>query len=532
MYSLSSGFLAFTLLVPLIAHSEPLPNSSFEVPDSVRSDVPKGWVKSPADVEGAWDDTFSKDGNLSLRIDASTTSSPYGSIWITEDRIPAVPGQSYELTGWIKTLNAWGDNEIAFSWFDAHGKWIKTDRSPAVNGTRDWTFVTLTATPPPNAASFRVTAGRKYRTESGGSSWFDQLTLSQAELTSTIASPQPASVPRAPFPGPEIPRFPPVQVDTTRPSPSPAPIENEKEWNISLQASDAWLPLDLPETSADSDDHLVIPVPSAAGAGWMTRASIPVHPGSRYALSAIVSLDNALGNTHLAILWQDSDGREIKRATSPVLNGLEYHRLVSFQATAPANATSARIAFLRRTRVSDIPGAGASICEQIVFRDCVLSPPRQENLVANASAEELFPPESSPSPRAWHRIKPKDAQLELETRVPYDGSHALSIAQSYDKDTGWASDPFPVSGSAGYQLALRLRLDNTANVRIAIEWFDASNQSLAVTEATVEPGLWQDWHPFRLLLQSPKNAASARVLLTQSRSSGRASFDDFQFTAR
>lgn len=529
MYSLSSGFLAFALLAPLMAHSETLLNSSFEVPDSVRSDAPKGWVKSPADAEGAWDDSVSQDGNRSLRIDASTTSSPYGSIWITEDRIPAVPGQSYELTGWIKALNAWGDNEIAFSWFDAHGKWIKTDRSPAVNGTHDWTLVSLTATPPPKATSFRVTAGRKYRTESGGSSWFDHLTLSPAESTSTT-SPQPASASPSPFPGPEIPRFPPVQVDTTRPSPTATPIE--KEWNISPRASDAWLPLDLPEASADSDDHLVIPVPSEAGSGWMTRASIPVYPGSRYALSAIVSLDNALGNTHMAMIWQDSEGREIKRATSAALNGLENRRLVSFQAIAPANATTARIAFLRRTSVADIPGAGASICEQIVFRDCALSVSPQGNLIANASAEDLISPEDSTSPSAWHRLKPKDATLELETRVPYDGSHALSIAQSYDRDTGWVSDPFPVSGSAEYQLALRLRLENTANVCIAVEWFDAAKQSLAVTEATVEPGLWQDWHPFRILLRSPTNAASACVLVTQSRSSGRAAFDAFQFTAR
>ncbi|MFA6961581.1 MAG: hypothetical protein WC205_12575 [Opitutaceae bacterium] len=535
MRYLYSTFLTFVLLTPLIALPEVLPNPSFEIPDPVRSDAPLGWVKSPADADGIWDTTVAKDGGRSLRIDSSATGSVSGSIWITEDRIPAAPGQTFRLTGWIKTADAWGDNEIAFSWFDARGKWLKTDRSPSVNGTHDWTLVTLTATAPSTAASFRVTAGRKYRTESG-SSWFDHFSLSPAVPSASTepprAAPPVAIAPLVPFPGSDIPRLPPVQVDTSRHPPSAAPVVDDREWNILPRASHVWLPVDLPDTAAGGDDGLVIPVPSPAGAGWQTRASFPVHPSNHYELSALLSLDDALGNTHLAILWLDSSGREIKRATSSPLNGREHNLLLALQASAPANASSARIAFLRRTRVDAIPGAGASICHQIVFRDCTLSAPLPTNLIANGSVEDLAPGATPPAPSSWHRLNPEQALLELETRMPYDGSHSLSIANSLGHDTGWASDPFPVTGDADYQLALRLRLENTANVRITVEWFDAAAHSLAVTESAPGPELWQDWRPFRLLLRSPARASTARVMVTQSKSSGRSAFDDFRFTPR
>ncbi|BCY08205.1 cellulase family glycosylhydrolase [Actinoplanes sp. L3-i22] len=88
---------------------------------------------------------------------------------------PVVGGQTWTASAWARGADATGTTEIALSWFDADGRWIRQDRSARLpRGTTDWTRLTVETVAPDDAA------GVQLHLKSGdnlGSVWFDDVRI-------------------------------------------------------------------------------------------------------------------------------------------------------------------------------------------------------------------------------------------------------------------------------------------------------------------------------------------------------------------
>lgn len=91
--------------------------------------------------------------------------------------IPVDPDKTYTLTGWIKTKDATGRNVIGLFWYNG-SQWrvVGTACTDSLNGTHDWTRVTVTARPPRGAALVRVNLISENNT---GTTWFDDVTMTE-----------------------------------------------------------------------------------------------------------------------------------------------------------------------------------------------------------------------------------------------------------------------------------------------------------------------------------------------------------------
>ncbi|MDI6102701.1 cellulase family glycosylhydrolase [Actinoplanes sp. NEAU-A12] len=89
---------------------------------------------------------------------------------------PVRGGHRWRAEAYARGSNATGTTEIALSWFDANGKWIRQDASRRLpNGTTTWTKLVVETTAPANAA------GVQLHLKSGdnkGSVWFDDVAIS------------------------------------------------------------------------------------------------------------------------------------------------------------------------------------------------------------------------------------------------------------------------------------------------------------------------------------------------------------------
>jgi len=521
--SLSSG-----ALLPLHLCLADVPaNPSFEAPDPILADAPAGWIRNPVDAPAGWTSEVARDGEKSVRVDAS---GQFGAYWLTEGRMPVRPGQALTLEGWIKTNQAWGDNGIGISWYDANIRWISTARSENINGTHDWTRVILHASAPEGAASARILVGRRFRTETG-SSWFDDIQLTAEEETSIHT---PNAEPRPPDWG--LPATEPLSWVIAPPSSTVSPESSQTEWRISTNPS-VWQPLLL---GMLSQKELELAAPAPANTGWITQANIPIKPGQSCELSGIFSLYDALGGTSLAISWLNASGDEISRSLSGGIDGRQQHRLLSVRAVAPPGTASAKAIFLRQHSTKAVPGSGKSVCKLLLLRICHTEMAGVGgNLVANPSVEKpatLNIVEKSGNsglpgtPDQWFEIGEADAALEWSEKAAYSGAHALAICDSHGEKAGWMSAPFPISGGVSYRISMRLQLENAYNIRVAMEWIDAGNNGIAMTVSPTVGGS-MEWRKITMEANAPKNAKMARLIVTQSRSSGSSIFDDFSVEA-
>jgi len=91
--------------------------------------------------------------------------------------IPVDVGKTYRLTGWIKTENATGNNQIAFFFYSGN-MWTyqREVRSENVVGTRGWTKVSVTAKVPEGTTFVRVNLISE---KNSGTAWFDDVTLAE-----------------------------------------------------------------------------------------------------------------------------------------------------------------------------------------------------------------------------------------------------------------------------------------------------------------------------------------------------------------
>ena len=108
---------------------------------------------------------------------ARTTRTPAGLPSLRTSPItPVHGGHRWRAEAYARGTDATGITEIALSWFDANGKWIRQDASDRLpNGTTTWTKLVVETTAPAGAA------GVQLHLKSGdnkGSVWFDDVAIS------------------------------------------------------------------------------------------------------------------------------------------------------------------------------------------------------------------------------------------------------------------------------------------------------------------------------------------------------------------
>ena len=92
-----------------------------------------------------------------------------------EGPIPVDVGKKYRLTGWIKTENATGNNQIAFYWYGGNMWTYRGEvRTENMTGTHDWTKVSVTATVPEGTTFVRPNLVSE---NNSGVTYFDDVSL-------------------------------------------------------------------------------------------------------------------------------------------------------------------------------------------------------------------------------------------------------------------------------------------------------------------------------------------------------------------
>jgi hypothetical protein len=166
-------YIEFTPNIPDDATSL-LANGSFEEGEYSSASDPMGWGKDswkPANMQ--WDNSRSRTGNNSVKIDAAT---PNDARW--QQTVDVLPGTVYFLSGWIKTEDvAHGEGSVvAGANVSLFGTW---QRSAGVFGTSDWTRNGLLFN---SQDQGQVTVAARLGYWSGiasGTAWFDDLKLEQ-----------------------------------------------------------------------------------------------------------------------------------------------------------------------------------------------------------------------------------------------------------------------------------------------------------------------------------------------------------------
>lgn len=136
-----------------------------------------GWW-NPGRFEGS-----AKDGTLELS-DVGRNGSKCVSISKSGERaawdatpIPVDPGKRYKLSGWIRTENATGNNQIALYWYKGNmWTYVGEARSESVSGTSDWRKISMEGVCPADAWLVRVNLISENNT---GQVWFDDIELTE-----------------------------------------------------------------------------------------------------------------------------------------------------------------------------------------------------------------------------------------------------------------------------------------------------------------------------------------------------------------
>ena len=145
---------------------------------------PAGWIafwNDPKDRIGVldWEGRVSRNRNLwrsgrrSLKIMwASREGLEWrqtwpASLWVT-------PGERYQASAWMKTVDATGQTAVVLEFYSRNTDLISTAESASVDGTREWSQLSVEAEVPEGAERMRVIL-RSCANE--GASWFDDIEL-------------------------------------------------------------------------------------------------------------------------------------------------------------------------------------------------------------------------------------------------------------------------------------------------------------------------------------------------------------------
>jgi hypothetical protein len=166
--------------------SNVLGNGGFEAQAPGRTG-PDGWANTQVPhtkdfFAFAWDDRVSHTGTRSVSISIHE-SHPDGQIDYNWNRaVPECePGETYEVTGWIKSHNLKSTAFIVVQcWDGTFAKMLAfatTLQNYKVTGTTDWIQVKTTISMPVEARKFMILAGIRAPDNRGGTVWFDDIQI-------------------------------------------------------------------------------------------------------------------------------------------------------------------------------------------------------------------------------------------------------------------------------------------------------------------------------------------------------------------
>ncbi len=304
----------------LVADGNLLPNPSFEKGDK----QPQGWVVwGGKKNEAAWSDKQAKSGRKSLSV--STAAKKDGCRWITEEAVKVTPGVEYELTGWIKTLNAGGNCTISISWYSKKG-WLSSKRALLINKTHDWRLLTLRAKAPEKAVCAKIYVG-KIRNGTG-ECWFDDLSFRQIGGSNE----NPGSSATLTWPR-----------KLESPAPAIAPAKNPKGQSIS-----GWQKLNPQDCLGLSEQSGTLVIKDTFGnyTGWLSSME-KVVAGKKYNFQADI-FRNKSYNVYMGIIWRDEKNKIIAVSLGKVEPELQKWWQAAISAVAPVGANKAGFIILQR----------------------------------------------------------------------------------------------------------------------------------------------------------------------------------------
>lgn len=166
--------LPLPLVISLLALPVPLPNPGAEQADG---DLPAGvevWTSAGVKAQFRRDTTTRHGGSASFHIRNEGTESPTSAgsaVFILSG--PNVYPLSYTASAWVKTVDA-TCAQLGVRVRDGQGQWLEADvQADSLEGTRDWTQVRCTWSPPAGAATFALFL----RVQREGAAWFDDVAV-------------------------------------------------------------------------------------------------------------------------------------------------------------------------------------------------------------------------------------------------------------------------------------------------------------------------------------------------------------------
>jgi hypothetical protein len=145
-------------------------NGDFEDGDFGPGASPTHWIRSAwqPDAEFLWSDSASHSGAWSVQINNLVTND---SAWL--QTLNLLPDTEYVLSGWVKT------NNVSAGYGANLSLWGTWTRSTALQGTNDWTYVSIVFDSGPTG-TVQIAARLGYwGGTSSGTAWFDQVSVKQ-----------------------------------------------------------------------------------------------------------------------------------------------------------------------------------------------------------------------------------------------------------------------------------------------------------------------------------------------------------------
>lgn len=159
------------VLEQIASQTEPpeVVNPSFEAAQNPQ--MPDGWWGPEKNFQR--DETVARTGSASFRW---TNDDPNNYVLSSSRPKNLIPGNSYLLSGWVKTKDVKGGKAaICVEWNGPDGKWAGGAYLQGVNGTKDWTRIFEIVRFPMDAQNPHLTC---YGTrDATGTAWFDDLEI-------------------------------------------------------------------------------------------------------------------------------------------------------------------------------------------------------------------------------------------------------------------------------------------------------------------------------------------------------------------
>jgi hypothetical protein len=256
------------------------------------------------------------------------------------------------------------------------------------------------------------------------------------------------------------------------------------------------------------------------GGGWIYEKMIPVIPGEKYCLSGWIKPESWGGNC-ISIAWFGvKNGRPKWKSTSrsKFVNGKKNWTQVKLNVTVPEKVSFAKINLGRKWKAT-----GAVYFDDIHFEKLSHSKPAENKLeipwkkaiqaekisINKLRSQEVIPIEK------WQKMQAPAGTLKKAGKT-------LEISNTALKGVGWMSPAIKLMPGKIYGFKADIELKKAYHVALGVALFDTSGKLLEIRSGKLLRGTKKVHES--LSFRTPPKTASARFLLTQSRSSGTSRF--------